>query len=100
MGVMVMFNNKRLDDKGLVSIVDTTENGYSFLDVVETAKAIDARGSINVNGEEIPEGYFQLDMKNNTASLTASDLPWMILDLDKVHVDINIYGDLSLCGKK
>lgn len=100
MGVMVMFNNKRLDGKGLVSIVDTTENGYTFLDVVETAKTTDATGSISVNGEEIPEGYFQLDMKNNSASLTTPALPWMVLDLDKVHVDINIYGDIGLCGKE
>lgn len=100
MGVAVMFNNKRLDDRGLVCMVDTSENGYSVIDMLESVKTADATGSIEVNGERLSQAYFQADMNKNSATLTAQDLPWIVLDLDRVHIDISIYGDLDLCRKE
>lgn len=103
MGVVLMFNKQRLDNKGLVCTVDTSGNAYSFFDIVESAKTTDAEGSISVNGERVLDACFTLDMNNRSATLATSDMLCSIPDLDKVRVEINIYGNIhgdeNICGE-
>ena len=93
MDVAVKFNNKQLDGKGLVAIVDTTEHGYSIFEILDNAKSVDATGIIRVNGEVAEDSLFNLDMKQEEVFLAYEDIQYTINKSNNVRVEVNIYCD-------
>lgn len=51
---------------------------------------------IKVNGEEVPNSLIVVDTLNNNASLETLDSCEIMFGTDKVYIEVNIYGDISL----
>lgn len=54
------------------------------------------RAVIKNNGMEIPEALCIVDTANNSVSLTTMTEPCMELDLQRVYVEVNIFGELVM----
>lgn len=91
MDVVVKFNNERLDGKGLVAIVDTTEEGYGMFEILDNAKLVDAIGEIKVNGKVAEGSLFDMDMQQEEVFLTYEDIPRKLSKCDKIRIEVNIY---------
>lgn len=96
MGIAVRFNGKEIADTGLVCCMSTLEDGNFILDILESTKSVDATGVIKVNNEEVADAYITVDTVKNECVLDTLESAWQTLDLSKVHVEINIYGDVDL----
>lgn len=94
MSIVILFNKQRLKDNGLIVNMDTSENGYAFFDLVENARLIPALGRIKYNEQSI-EGLFTLETDRKRATLTTKDLPQLLLDLENVHIEISIFGEIT-----
>jgi len=91
MDVVVKFNNERLDGKGLVAIVDTTEEGYGMFEILDNARLVDATGEIRVNGKVAEDSLFNMDMQQEEVFLSYEDIPRKLAKSDKVRIEVNIY---------
>lgn len=91
MDIVIKFNNERLDGKGLVAIVDTTEEGYGMFEILDNARLADATGEIRVNGKSAEGSLFNMDMQNEEVFLTYADIPRKLAKCDKVRIEVNIY---------
>lgn len=91
MDVVVKFNNERLDGKGLIAVVDTTEEGYGMFEILDNARLVDATGEIRVNGKVAEGSLFDMDMKQEEVFLTYGDIPRKLAKSDKVRIEVNIY---------
>lgn len=47
---------------------------------------------IKVNGVEVPESLAIIDTANNTVSLQTMLVSEQVLDVDRIHAEVNIYG--------
>lgn len=93
--VVVKFNGRELQSRGLICCMDSSEGGHCIFDVVENTKCIDASGCVRVNGKEMPDAYVSIDTERGKGEFDSGVLPWEELDLSKVHVEVNIFGEIA-----
>ena len=96
MGLAIKFNNKNIADTGLVCCMSTLEDGNFILDILDSTKAVDATGEIKVNGKIVPDACVTVDTVKNQCVLDTLESAWQELDLSKIHIEVNIYGDIDL----
>lgn len=51
---------------------------------------------IRVNGTEVPESLAIIDTANNTVSLQTMFVCEQKLDVDKIHAEVNLFGEIDL----
>lgn len=51
---------------------------------------------IKVNGTEVPEGYVVVDNSFSNVELGTPDTSWQKLDVNRIHAEVNLYGDIEL----
>lgn len=51
---------------------------------------------IKVNGVEVPESLAIVDTANNTVSLQTMFVHEQKLDVNRIHAEVNLYGDIEL----
>lgn len=51
--------------------------------------------SVRINGEEIPDAYLSLDTNKNLLEYNTPEEPWESLDIRKLYIEINIYGEVN-----
>lgn len=56
------------------------------------------RAIVKHNGVELPEALCIVDTSNNTVTLETMFDPSIKLDLDRVYVEVNIFGELEPLG--
>lgn len=91
MDIVVKLNNNRLGGKGLVAVVDTTEEGYGMFEILDNARLVDATGEIRINGMVTEDSLFNMDMQQEEVFLTYADIPRKLAKSDKVRIEVNIY---------
>lgn len=91
MDVVVKFNNKKLDGKGLVAVIDTTDQGSAVFEMLDSARLLDATGEIRVNGKIAEGSLFDMDLQKEEVFLTYADIPRKLVKSDKVRIEVNIY---------
>lgn len=95
MSMVLKFNNKEMDSKGLVCMMDSAEGGLCLMEVMGNIETIDATGRININGKEIPDGCVEIDNGRGKCEIVMPRMPWEELDLNKIHIEINIFGEVA-----
>lgn len=95
MSMVVKFNNKELDSKGLICTMDSSEGGLCLLEGMANMKNADATGCVRVNGKEIADGYVSVDTEREKCEFVMSGMPWEELDLNKIYIEINIFGEVA-----
>lgn len=94
MNIVVKFNNRRLNGKGLVAIVDSTEDcGYAMFEILDSAKLVDATGCIKAKDRELVNSYCDIDMDKEVVALSYHDIQKQFMNSDKIRVEINIYAE-------
>lgn len=94
MSIVVKLNNHRLDGKGLVAIMDTTEDcGYAMFELLDSAKIVDATGCIKVKDRELVNSYCDIDMDKEVVALSYNDIQRQFMNSDKIRVEINIHTE-------
>ena len=94
MNIVVKFNNQRLNGKGLVAIVDSTEDcGYAMFEILDNAKLVDATGCIKVKGKELANSYCDVDMNEEVGALSYHDIQKQFMNSDKIRVEISIHTE-------
>lgn len=96
MSIALKLNNTGLKSKGLLCIVDSADGGVCLVEAMNNIKEVDATAAVNINGKTIPEGYVAIDPQREEVQLTSPELPWKDLDFNKVHVEVNIYGEIDI----
>lgn len=91
MDVVVKFNNKKLGGKGLMAVVDTTDQGGAVFEILDNAKLVDATGEIKVNGKVAEGSLFDMDMQQEEIFLTYEDIPRKLGKSNKIRIEVNIY---------
>ena len=91
MDVVVKFNGKQMGGRGLLAVVDTTDQGSAVFEILDNAKLVDATGEIRVNGKVAEGSLFNLDMQQEEVFLTYADIPRKLAKYDKVRIEVNIY---------
>lgn len=53
---------------------------------------------IRVNGTEVPESYVVVDttISGGKVEVGNPDRPWQVLDVNRIHAEVNLYGDIEL----
>ncbi len=51
---------------------------------------------IKVNGMEVPESLAIIDTANNTVTLQTMLISEQKLDVDKIHAEVNLFGEIEL----
>lgn len=51
---------------------------------------------IKINGTEVPESLVIIDTANNTVSLQTMLVHEQVLDVNRIHAEVNLYGDIEL----
>ena len=69
--------------------------GVSFIDILHDSKIRDVSGRVRINGEEIPDAYLSLDTNKNLLEYNTPEEPWESLDIRKLYIEINIYGEVN-----
>lgn len=96
MAVAIKFNNKNIADTGLVCCMNTVDGGEYILDVLQNTKNVDATGKISLNGIEVPRAFVTIDTGKNECTLESMESQLQELDLSKIHIEVNIFGDIDL----
>lgn len=96
MSIAVKFNGKGITDTGLVCCMSTLEDGNFILDILDSTKAVDATGVIKVNNEVVEDACVTIDTVKNECVLDTLEVAWQTLDLSKIHIEVNIFGDIEL----
>ena len=50
---------------------------------------------IKVNGMEVPESLAIIDTANNTVTLQTMLISEQELDVDKIHAEVNLFGEIE-----
>lgn len=50
---------------------------------------------IKVNGMEVPESLAIIDTANNTVTLETMLISEQKLDVDKIHAEVNLFGEIE-----
>lgn len=87
-------NQWRLDVEFCDSIVDAYKQRYRK--IIWKGDVIEMSAVIHVNGKEVPESIVVVDTATGKGQFSSMDSPWIDLDLNKLVIEINIYGDISL----
>ena len=51
---------------------------------------------IKVNGVEVPESLAIIDTANKTVTLQTMFISEQKLDVDKIHAEVNLFGEIEL----
>ena len=91
----IKFNNKEIPNSGIICCMDSSGEGVSFIDILHDSKSRDVSGRVRINGEEISDAYLSLDTNKNLLEYNTPEEPWESLDIRKLYIEINIYGDVD-----
>ena len=91
----IKFNNKEIPNSGIICCMDSSDEGVCFIDILHDSKIRDVSGRVRINGEEIPDAYLSLDTNKNLLEYNTPEEPWEFLDIRKLYIEINIYGDVD-----
>lgn len=91
----VKFNSKKIPNSGIICCMDSSDEGVCFIDILHDSKIRDVSGRVRINGEEIPDAYLSLDTNKNLLEYNTPEEPWESLDIRKLYIEINIYGEVN-----
>ena len=82
-------------NSGIICCMDSSDEGVCFIDILHDSKIRDVSGRVRINGEEIPDAYLSLDTNKNLLEYNTPEEPWESLDIRKLYIEINIYGEVN-----